>query len=81
MRSGKSILVYEDGNQLRDFVHVSDAVRACVLAAESNQVNLEILNVGSGRPLSILQLAQSLVGKLASGTIELEAFSVGLGGH
>lgn len=60
LRSGKPLLIYEDGEQLRDFVHVRDVVQACELAMH-NEADFQVLNVGSGEPVSILQLARTLV--------------------
>jgi dTDP-L-rhamnose 4-epimerase len=53
--------IFEDGRQLRDFIHVKDVARACVMALESNQVDFQTLNVGTGKPVSILELARSLI--------------------
>lgn len=50
-------LIYEDGQQLRDFVHVSDVVQACCLAIQHAEADGQVLNVGGGRPLSINQVA------------------------
>lgn len=61
IRSRKPLLIYEDGNQLRDFVHVSDVVQACKLAVKSDAPDFQILNVGTGQPISILELAQTLL--------------------
>jgi dTDP-L-rhamnose 4-epimerase len=55
------LLIYEDGEQLRDFVHVSDVVQACKLAATHDDANFQVFNVGSGKPVSILQLACNLL--------------------
>jgi len=52
-------LVFEDGLQRRDFVHVHDVARACVLALESNRSN-EVFNVGSGQSRTILSVARDL---------------------
>jgi dTDP-L-rhamnose 4-epimerase len=52
--------VFEDGLQSRDFVHVSDVVRAMLLAAESLDASYGVFNVGTGRPLSVLQVATVL---------------------
>lgn len=64
---GRAPLVHEDGGQLRDFVHVQDVVRANLLAAmaPAAAVGGQAFNIGSGRPVSILELAQSLVRNLA----------------
>jgi dTDP-L-rhamnose 4-epimerase len=52
-------LVFEDGLQRRDFVHVRDVARACVLALETGHVN-DVFNVGSGQSRSILSVARDL---------------------
>jgi len=60
-------IVYEDGEQTRDFVHVSDIVRANLLALETDRADYQALNVGTGRPVSIRQVAGLLargLGKL-----------------
>jgi len=53
-------LVYEDGQQTRDFVHVSDIVQANLLALERAAANGRVYNVGSGRPTSVRQVAEML---------------------
>jgi UDP-glucose 4-epimerase len=58
----KPYTVVKDGNQLRDFLYVSDVVEAIVKAAKSN-ISDEIFNVGSGSPVSILDIVNLLKGK------------------
>lgn len=60
---GKSPLIYEDGRQTRDFVHVSDIVRANLLVLDNSNANGEIFNVGSGEPCTILELVGHLAKK------------------
>jgi dTDP-L-rhamnose 4-epimerase len=60
LERGRPPRVYEDGGQLRDFVHVRDIARANVLALTSPGPVLGAFNVGSGRPRSILDMAQAL---------------------
>ena len=62
--NGKPPPVYEDGLESRDFVHVSDVVKATVLALEKTEANYEAFNVGSGRKTTILEVADLLVEKL-----------------
>ena len=53
-------MIYEDGQQVRDFVHVSDVVQANLLALESDDANYQAINIGSGEVISILQVAHML---------------------
>lgn len=61
--NGKPPVIFEDGRQSRDFIHVSDIARACLLALESG-VSGEVFNVGTGRPTSVLDMACGLARKL-----------------
>ncbi len=59
---GQPLTIHGDGEQTRDFTHVSDVVRANLLAAESARVGRgEAINIGSGREFSINQVA-ALIG-------------------
>ncbi len=59
-------IIYEDGLQSRDFVHVKDIVQANMLAMEcdSEHIRDEMFNVGTGRRLSILDIANALISRL-----------------
>jgi dTDP-L-rhamnose 4-epimerase len=52
-------IVYEDGLQTRDFVDVRDVVQANMLALESGKADFGIFNVGGGRPISVLYIAET----------------------
>ncbi|MFL6374760.1 MAG: NAD-dependent epimerase/dehydratase family protein [Pyrinomonadaceae bacterium] len=58
LANGNSPLIFEDGNQRRDFVSVYDVAEACVLALESDQANDQVFNVGSGNSYTIRELAE-----------------------
>ena len=62
LERGESPQVFEDGGQMRDFVHVSDVARANVLSAgavaEAEPGSCVAYNVCSGRPVSILEVAR-----------------------
>ncbi|HET9959207.1 MAG TPA: NAD-dependent epimerase/dehydratase family protein [Polyangiaceae bacterium] len=58
--NGKSPMVFEDGQQRRDFVSVHDVARACRLAIESERAAYRAINVGSGRSVSVNDVARSL---------------------
>jgi len=53
--------IFEDGHQLRDFIHVKDVAEANVLALEKTSADQVALNVGTGKPTSILDLANTLI--------------------
>jgi dTDP-L-rhamnose 4-epimerase len=52
-------LVFEDGLQRRDFVHVHDVAQACVLALESTH-SKDVFNIGSGQSRTIASVARDL---------------------
>jgi dTDP-L-rhamnose 4-epimerase len=58
-------LVFEDGEQMRDFVSVHDIKRACVQALDYPSQDGLVLNIGSGRSYRILEIA-SVMSKLMS---------------
>jgi dTDP-L-rhamnose 4-epimerase len=51
-------MIFEDGLQSRDFVHVSDIAQANLLALETDKADYEALNVGTGRATSVKQIAE-----------------------
>jgi dTDP-L-rhamnose 4-epimerase len=57
-------LVFEDGEQMRDFVSVHDIVRANMLAMERPESDGEVINVGCGKPISIRSVAEILAAAL-----------------
>ncbi|HEX4498833.1 MAG TPA: NAD-dependent epimerase/dehydratase family protein [Thermoanaerobaculia bacterium] len=58
--NGNPPLIFEDGEQRRDFVSVHDVVQGCRLAYESPGVTGEVFNVGSGESFSIRELAERM---------------------
>ena len=60
IKQGLPPIIYGDGLQTRDFVHVSDVVRANLLACEREEAAGQVLNVASGRGVSLLELAAAL---------------------
>jgi dTDP-L-rhamnose 4-epimerase len=53
-------VLFEDGEQTRDFIHVQDIVRAFTLALEREDVGDVALNIGTGRATSVRTLARAL---------------------
>ncbi|OHA18727.1 MAG: hypothetical protein A2664_04425 [Candidatus Taylorbacteria bacterium RIFCSPHIGHO2_01_FULL_46_22b] len=61
--SGKPMTITGDGEQTRDFTHVSDVVRANILAAKSEKVGKgEVLNIGAGNDFSVNAVAKLIGG-------------------
>ncbi|HZQ68501.1 MAG TPA: SDR family NAD(P)-dependent oxidoreductase [Terriglobales bacterium] len=60
LMNGNSPVIFEDGLQTRDFVSIHDVVQANVLALESSRGDGMAINVGSGRPATILEIAEQL---------------------
>ncbi len=63
-------LVFEDGEQRRDFVSVHDVARACCLALHRDGADGEAVNVGTGQSVTVNQLARQLAEVI--GTPEIE---------
>ena len=61
--SGQTLNIYEDGNIIRDFIYVDDVVSALTAAAGSSLPHGSILNIGTGCPSSILNVAKKLMGQ------------------
>ena len=60
LKGGNPPRVYEDGQESRDFVHVSDVIRACLLSMERQEANGQIINIGSGKPITLYEVAETL---------------------
>jgi dTDP-L-rhamnose 4-epimerase len=58
---GEAPLVFEDGRQRRDFVHVTDVAHANVLALTADPSVTGAFNVASGAPHTVLDMAEALV--------------------
>ena len=71
---GKSIMIYGDGTQSRSFIHVADAVDAMVQLMNQPDAVGHIFNVGSGREISISDLA-ALVKEMTSSSSSVEYIS------
>ena len=64
LMNGKAPVVFEDGHQLRDFVNVHDIVQANLLALSSPGGDGMALNVGSGTPVTVRQIATEIASML-----------------
>ena len=67
--NGNRPLVFEDGQQRRDFVHVRDVARACRLALEAPPAVRGVFNVGSGESRTIWEVHQALAATMGAGGV------------
>ncbi len=58
--NNKPPYVFEDGGQLRDFIHVADVAEANLKALKKTSCDYQAINVGTGRPASVKYVAQLL---------------------
>lgn len=54
-------IIFEDGGQSRDFIYVSDVVAANILAMKKKEADYNFFNVGTGKPHSIIEIAQKII--------------------
>ena len=59
--NNKPPYIFEDGEQKRDFIHVKDIAKANLLALEKNSANYSKINIGTGKPISIKEIANLLI--------------------
>jgi UDP-glucose 4-epimerase len=62
IKQNKQPIIYGDGNQKRDFVHVSDVVEALILATKTK--GFEIFNVGTGKNYSLNEIVEKINNQL-----------------
>ena len=72
---GEMIPVFGDGNILRDFLFVDDAVECFIEVANSPQAYGEVFNVGTGIPFSFIDLAKKIVRVAGTGKVALTDFT------
>ena len=62
----RPLVIYEDGNQTRDFVHVQDVVDANMMVIVKEEANFNAFNVGSGKTTTINEYARRVLEKVGS---------------
>lgn len=58
--NNRNLIIFGDGNQSRDFTYIKDVIQANILAVE-NKCPGEILNIGAGSPIKVLELAKLML--------------------
>jgi len=61
LKQGKPPIIYGDGKQTRDFVYVEDVVEASTKALKSQNCVGEVINVGTGKPTTVNEIAKVLM--------------------
>ncbi|VVB58888.1 L-arabinose 1-dehydrogenase (NAD(P)(+)) [Candidatus Anstonella stagnisolia] len=61
IKNNEPPVIFGSGSQTRDFVHVGDVVRACILASESKNSAGKAYNIGTGKETSVLGLATTMI--------------------
>ena len=82
-KKGKPITVFGDGNQIRDFTHVTDLADAVVLSAEKDSTNGKFFNVGTGKPTRINEIVEKVFQNVEPVPINYKPYPPGdpLGGY
>lgn len=60
IRNGKTLNIFEDGLESRDFVFIDDVVTATMLGIQKEEANGNVFNVGTGVPINVIEVARSL---------------------
>lgn len=60
LKNDNAPIIFEDGMQTRDFVSVHDIVEANMIVMKDNNADYNVFNVGTGKPTSIKQVAETL---------------------
>jgi UDP-glucose 4-epimerase len=69
LAAGEPLRIYGDGEQQRDFIHVSDVVAAIVLALD-NRAMEGVWNVGTGRATTVREVAATMIAAYGAGVVE-----------
>ncbi|MFL6734378.1 MAG: SDR family NAD(P)-dependent oxidoreductase [Sphingomicrobium sp.] len=72
LTNGQRPMIFEDGEQRRDFVYVGDVARAFAEALVRPEANGEVFNIGSGQDRSVSDVARSIARAMGKNTVEPE---------
>ena len=60
MMEGKPLPVYGDGSSIRDYTYIGDLVEGIRLAMDYDRTPFEVINLGCGRPVELMELIRTL---------------------
>ena len=66
IKNEHDINIFEDGKESRDFVYIDDVVDATILGIEKEEANYDVFNVGYGKAIDVLTIANMLLSKYNS---------------
>ncbi|MBM7579233.1 SDR family NAD(P)-dependent oxidoreductase [Jeotgalibacillus terrae] len=61
IKNGNDLMIFEDGEESRDFVYIDDVTDATVQAIELDEANHQVFNVGTGQAVSVTEVARALL--------------------
>src|SRR3989338_2509207 len=79
--AGEPLSVFGDGTQTRDFVYIDDNINASILALLSAETDGQVVNIGTGRPMTVLDLAESIIREVGSQGPEVKFLPMRSGGE
>ena len=59
------------GKQKRDFIHVDDAIKGIINSIKNKKCRGEVINIGSGKPITLLKIMKFVQNKIGGGKILL----------
>ena len=59
--NNENIFIFGDGSQTRDFTYVEDAVKGLVAVSKCTSLNGQVVNIGSGKEITILEIAKKIL--------------------
>jgi len=72
---GQQLKIFGDGQIKRDFLYIDDCIGAILMSAVCDRAGGEVLNVGVDQPSTFLQLAETLIAIVGSGSWEFAPFT------
>lgn len=66
---GKDIVVFGQGEQIRDYIFIDDLIKAMVKVAYDSSTNGQIYNIGSGIPTRFIDMAEAVVDAVGNGHV------------
>src|SRR3990167_3197413 len=79
--AGEPLSVFGDGTQTRDFVYIDDNINASILALLSAETDGQVVNIGTGRPMTVLDLAESIIRVVGGDGLEIKFLPTRSGGE